>query len=253
LANDSLTISTGVGLSGGGTVALGNAITLNNTGVLSLTGSGGATVSGSNGNVTLGIDGTAITSLNADNISSGSLADARLSSNVPRLNSSYSYFEGSAEIAGDSYFDSDVTISGTTYSGVGNLTADGPGAGLIHRRLQSLSTTNGDVVALCDGGIKLIRDGSDGGFKIAYDAGAPRFVVALAGLNSSGTAVNKYATVTSTNSAGTVTLFTDAQNVVFFHCTFGDTYLAGHVTEVTLTRDSSDYYWIGTVSSSFNQ
>src|SRR5215469_15555145 len=38
LANNSLTVSAGTGLSGGGTVALGGSTTLNNAGVISLTG-----------------------------------------------------------------------------------------------------------------------------------------------------------------------------------------------------------------------
>jgi hypothetical protein len=54
LANPGVTVNTGDGLSGGGTVALGGSLTLNNSGVLSLTGGGGVTVSAANGAVTLG-------------------------------------------------------------------------------------------------------------------------------------------------------------------------------------------------------
>ena len=54
LANNSITITAGTGLSGGGTVALGGSTTLNNSGVTALTGGGGVTVSASSGSVTLG-------------------------------------------------------------------------------------------------------------------------------------------------------------------------------------------------------
>ncbi len=77
LANSSVTINTGTGLSGGGTVALGGTLTLtntgpttagtglsltagtlNNTGVLSLTGGGGVTVNSAAGAITLGSNAT---------------------------------------------------------------------------------------------------------------------------------------------------------------------------------------------------
>ena len=53
LASPSLIINAGSGLSGGGTIALGGSTTLANAGVLSLTGGGGVTVSAASGNVTL--------------------------------------------------------------------------------------------------------------------------------------------------------------------------------------------------------
>lgn len=56
LQNSSLTISTGTGLSGGATVALGGGITLTNTGVTSLTGTTNqVTVSNATGDVTLSL------------------------------------------------------------------------------------------------------------------------------------------------------------------------------------------------------
>ena len=80
LANSSITVNAGAGLSGGGTVPLGGATTLNNAGVTSLAAVGGLTVSASTGAVTLGITGTngnapnAIVSRDANGgISAGSL------------------------------------------------------------------------------------------------------------------------------------------------------------------------------------
>jgi hypothetical protein len=53
LANNSLGVLAGTGLSGGGTVALGGSTTLNNAGVLSITGNADITVSPASGAVTL--------------------------------------------------------------------------------------------------------------------------------------------------------------------------------------------------------
>jgi hypothetical protein len=58
LANPAVTITPGTGLSGGGLVALGGAVTLSNAGVLSLTGGGGITVTGETGTITLGSNAT---------------------------------------------------------------------------------------------------------------------------------------------------------------------------------------------------
>lgn len=54
LANNSITVNAGTGLSGGGTVALGGSTTLNNAGVLSVTGNSDITATTSSGAVTLG-------------------------------------------------------------------------------------------------------------------------------------------------------------------------------------------------------
>ena len=65
LANSSLTVNAGTGLSGGGTVALGGTTTLNNAGVTALTGGGGVTVSAANGAVTLDSTATSADTANA--------------------------------------------------------------------------------------------------------------------------------------------------------------------------------------------
>jgi hypothetical protein len=65
LANSSITVNAGTGLSGGGAVALGGSTTLNNAGVTSLAGGGGVTVSASSGAVTLGSTATSADTPNA--------------------------------------------------------------------------------------------------------------------------------------------------------------------------------------------
>ena len=58
MANPSITITTGTGLTGGGTVALGGTIALANSGVTSLAGGGGITLSDSAGAITIGSNAT---------------------------------------------------------------------------------------------------------------------------------------------------------------------------------------------------
>ena len=65
LANSSITVSAGTGLSGGGTVALGGSATLNNAGVLSVTGNADITASPTTGNVVLGTTATSAATPNA--------------------------------------------------------------------------------------------------------------------------------------------------------------------------------------------
>jgi hypothetical protein len=71
LANPSLTVTAGTGLSGGGAVALGSSVTLNNAGVLSVTTGSGITNSGGQ-NPTLGIDTSVVPELALSNFFSAS-------------------------------------------------------------------------------------------------------------------------------------------------------------------------------------
>ena len=64
LANSALTVSAGTGLSGGGSVALGSSITLNNAGVLSVSSGGDITANTAAGAVTLGSDATSASTPN---------------------------------------------------------------------------------------------------------------------------------------------------------------------------------------------
>jgi len=65
LANSTITVNAGTGLSGGGTVALGSSTTLNNAGVLSVTGNADITASTVGGAVTLGDTATSANTASA--------------------------------------------------------------------------------------------------------------------------------------------------------------------------------------------
>jgi hypothetical protein len=65
LQNSAVTVTAGTGLSGGGSVALGSSVTLNNAGVTSVTAGSGISVSASTGGVTISTSGGGgVTSLN---------------------------------------------------------------------------------------------------------------------------------------------------------------------------------------------
>ena len=95
LASSTLTLTAGSGLSGGGSVALGGNVTLSLGTDLTLGGTTSGTFSG---------DGAALTNLDAASITTGNLANNRLSNNIPRLTSATTVFTGSlaaASFSGD--------------------------------------------------------------------------------------------------------------------------------------------------------
>jgi hypothetical protein len=64
LQNSAVTVTAGTGMSGGGSVALGSSVTLNNAGVTSVSAGTGISVSASTGGVTISASGGGVTSLN---------------------------------------------------------------------------------------------------------------------------------------------------------------------------------------------
>jgi hypothetical protein len=125
-------------------------------------------------------------------------------------------------------------------------------AGLVIRRVNSISPVSGQVIARSDL-LTLQRDGSNGGLQIAYPAGAGTQTIAAMGINNAGGQVNFFQTLGNQASPGTVQIYLDGQSVVYAQISFGNTYLAGHLTQVTITRAYNDDYWVGTVTSTYNQ
>jgi hypothetical protein len=145
----------------------------------------------------------------------------------------------------------DTRIEGTTRAGSEAGTAEAPDKGLVIRRVKSTTTGIGSVVARTDK-LTLERDGTTSGLRIVNVASPGSTTIAFTGLTSAGATVNSV-TSFSLAAAGTNTVFTDAQNVVSLRGSFGDSYGANHMTEVSLTRYPGDYYWTGTLTSTFNQ
>lgn len=145
-----------------------------------------------------------------------------------------------------------LASSGVTQFGSGTGTSEPPDRGVIVRRARSTSTTSGQVVARTDK-IRLIRDGTNGGWTVSWDASPGKINFAFTGITSSNTTVVWTFYQENPSVGGSTGVFTDAQNVVSFRGTFGSSYSAGDTTEVTLSRYPGDYFWIGTITSSYNQ
>jgi hypothetical protein len=144
-------------------------------------------------------------------------------------------------------------VLGLIRSGSEVGTSQGPSpAGLVLRRVNSTSTASGQVIARSDL-LTLQRDGSNGGLQIAYPAGAGEQTIAAMGMNNTGGQVNFFQTLVNQATPGTVQIYLDAQSVVYAQISFGNTYQARHLTQVTITRAYNDNYWVGTVTSTYNQ
>jgi hypothetical protein len=129
-----------------------------------------------------------------------------------------------------------------------------PNNGMIVRRVIStggLATTPGSTVATTPE-IAFERDGSFAGFRVNNYSTSLLLVCNCMGVNALGASVNR---VYTNLAAGTTQVFTNADNVVYFHCMFGDPFysIGGNITEVTLTRQHTDYYWLGHIVSTQNQ
>lgn len=137
-------------------------------------------------------------------------------------------------------------------------TTDAPGEfipggynGLVIRRIDSRSL-NG-IVARTDV-LHVYRDGTAAGFWIGYSVAltSPQ-MIHCTGMNSAKATVNARIKLPAGTASGATQLFRDDQNMEYFQCSLGDTFNAGHVTQVVLQRYENDNYWMGTVISTSNQ
>ncbi len=126
--------------------------------------------------------------------------------------------------------------------------------GLITRRINTTDETAGQVAARTNV-LRLERDGSFGGWRIANDVLTgmeSRQTVHCLGVNNAGAVIAARIQFGS-GAAGTTVLYTNAQNIEYMQCSFGNTYNTGHQTQVVVQRFTADRYWVGTVTSTFNQ
>jgi hypothetical protein len=159
---------------------------------------------------------------------------------------------------GSIHIDGTLQTSGMVRTGSGTGTFEGPGAGhlstyegLVIRRAASNSTSPGNVVARSEY-LRLERDGSPGGLRVAWNATAGGSIACMR-LTQAGAPVGNYSEVGG-STAGTFQVFTNSQNVVYYSCSFGrlNGYM-GHVTEVSMARTEGTKSWVGTLTSSVNQ
>lgn len=157
-------------------------------------------------------------------------------------------------------------VAGLIRSGIETGTSKAPNpAGLVVRRINSTLATSNSIVAMAHTmflgagtNYNLMRDGTAGGFQIQYPASPGYVTIACMGIDTNGVTRNFYVGNANPATAGTVQIFTDAQAIVHFECTFGDTYNSGdHLTRVTLSRfyggSILDNFWSGDLVSTCNQ
>jgi hypothetical protein len=162
------------------------------------------------------------------------------------------------EVNGSAQVDGNARITGLVSAGSQTGTSEAPSvsslgyAGLVTRRINSTDVTAGSIVARTDT-MTLERDGSSGGLRVSYVGFPGAITITAMGVNNAGGQVNFYTSLNNPFLAGTVQIYTDAQAVHFTHISFGRPFDDGHLTEVSLTRATSDWFWVGTVTSTVNQ
>ncbi|MDQ4145034.1 MAG: hypothetical protein M3198_15095 [Actinomycetota bacterium] len=148
--------------------------------------------------------------------------------------------------------------TGLLETGTGTGTSQPPELkGVVIRRINSRNPAAGQLVAKAmgeDGEVHFQRDGTSGGFILngGPEGNGNLYRAACMGMNGAGTPVNKYIG----ESQGITQVFTNAQSLVYFSCSFGDPLSIRHETYITLHRGAdlgSDWEWVGYVISTLNQ
>ena len=122
------------------------------------------------------------------------------------------------------------------------------GKSIIVRNARSTILSEGSIVAR-SAALILERDGSNGGLRIQSLTTTTKSISCM-GITSSNTLLAFNSTL---NTIGTTTIFTNAQNVSHYDCSFGNYFLGRDHTRVTMTRVGTDSWWQGFIYSSFNQ
>jgi len=135
--------------------------------------------------------------------------------------------------------------------GSGSTTGD-PHPNIFVRRVYSADKTNGTVVAQ-DDFWKLVRDGTNGGWKLDWTGTTGRSLhIACLHVFSAGTPGAKYIDY-SDATPHPVGLYTDGDAVASFDCTIAEPDTTGHSTTVKLMHSSTTATWVGELTSTFDQ
>jgi hypothetical protein len=250
LQNSSISIVAGPGLSGGGAVSLGGTTTLSNAGVLSVSAAWPLEVTGTQQNPTVALSGTVPVSNGGTGATSASGALTNLGA-APALGSS-SYIQNQTQ----SSQPASLRISGTVRLGSESGTTDAPdypGAGLIVRRIRSVTSTAGSVVAVA-GTIRLERDGTEGGLRVTNSSPFTNPSVQCMVMSSSAAVSGRMVTASA---GATVLLIANSDNIVMVNCQVQYSHPnpvldEGFVVQLSRTSFGSDI-WSGFVTSTTNQ
>jgi hypothetical protein len=171
---------------------------------------------------------------------------------VDATSASHVFYAGTGAGASNEVF----RVNGTGHVKMGNETGTSQGPvypvnsnGLIIRRIFTNIIAAGSIVARTDN-VLFERDGTNGGFRVNRIGGSGLEVCNCMAVNSGGGAVNR---AFNNLAAGVTQVYTNADNIVYLHCIVADPYSTGHSTEITLTREFADWYWLGTIMTTFNQ
>jgi len=209
-------------------------------------------------------NGSGLTNLNASQLS-GTIANANLpgSPNFSGTVTASAITVTNLTVAANASTASNLTVNGNVQvmgllrSGSETGTSDAPfPVGLVIRRVNSLSFAISNVVARTDA-ITLERDGTHEGLLIRYAAGSPKATITCLAQSYYGTNIIVHATLNGPPSAGTIQLLTSAQRAVHADISFGNAFYQLQMTHVVLDRwddgTISDFNWIGTLTSTYNQ
>jgi type VI secretion system secreted protein VgrG len=156
-----------------------------------------------------------------------------------------------------------IRATGAIRSGIESGTAQPAGYpagsdGLVIRRARSTTMTAGHIVARTDK-LTLERDGTIAGLRLSYPASPGRQIVTCLGISTNGNQVIYRNVLNNPATGGSLAVFSDPQKIVHYDISFGDTYSSSpaHTARVVLDRyddgSISDYYLVGTVTSTYNQ
>jgi TGF-beta propeptide len=162
---------------------------------------------------------------------------------------------GSTQLGSNLTLAGNIQIPGLIFQGSGTGTSEPPDKGLIIRRVKTTDSSAGSVVARLGAstGLTLERDGTFGGWRIGFPGNNDAFFIAATGVTNTGATVTFYTTSVGAPPAGTITVFTDAQNVTYFRCQFAQPFNVSEQTTVELSRFGSGGIWLGTLISTTNQ
>jgi len=178
------------------------------------------------------------------NVGSGlSLTTGTLSADYNSLDPRYIRNQNASTQAG-----ANLWIGGMVRMGTETGTAESPNSSIIVRRLYSTDNTAGNALAIT-GDMRLERDGSNGGLRVTT-LNTNRLNITCTGITTSNIQVIYRGEFSS---AGTIQVFTDAQSVVHYDCSFGYYYLGLTHTHAVWDRRTGDFYWMGFLTSTTNQ
>lgn len=149
----------------------------------------------------------------------------------------------------------DLTVKGLVQMGSGTGTAEAPNRAVITRRVNTSTTNLGTVVATSSG-LRVIRDGTNGGMRIRVVSGFNNSAFYKI-YNENGALIRSVNKGYNSETAD-IQLCTEAERVSRIEIGFGDSVNGSDWTELALTRfispiNGSVATWVGFMTSTVNQ